>query len=121
MRRIAFAILVLLASSPPATAENQWPDTERLALFKAISDKCGTALEYPEAFYSDALEPPFWRETKAAGLSMQDAFAKLDSMVLQAKPTIEGTSCDHLNMALRQLLREAAAGSSTGSATTNKP
>jgi hypothetical protein len=116
---VAFAILVLAASVPPATAEGQWPDTERLALFKAISDKCGTALEYPEQFYSDVLEPPFWRETKAAGLSMQDAFAKLDSMVLKAKPTIESISCDHLDMALRQLMREA--GSSPGAATPDKP
>src|SRR4029077_9118852 len=102
-------------------AENQWPDTERLALFKAISDKCGTALEYPEQFYSSVLEPPFWRETKAAGLSMPDAFAKLDSMVLQTKPTIQSINCDHLNMALRQLMREGPADPSTGTDTTNKP
>jgi hypothetical protein len=114
MRQIAFAIVGLWAFVTPATAENQWPNTEHLALFKAISDKCGTALEYPEEFYSSVLEPPFWRETNAAGLSMTDAFAKLDSMVGQAKPTIESIGCDHLNMVVRQLIREAPpAGTAT--------
>jgi hypothetical protein len=74
-----------------------------LALFKAISDKCSGSLEFPEKFYSGALEPPFWRETQAASLSMQDAFAKLESMISQVSPSIDGVSCDHLNMALRQL------------------
>jgi len=103
-------VVLLLATVTPAAAESEWPNTERLALFKAISDKCSTSLEFPEKFYSDALEPPFWRETKAARLSMQEAFAKLDSMILQAKPTIESVSCDQLNMALRQLMREAPPG-----------
>jgi hypothetical protein len=100
-------VALLLATVAPAAAESQWPNTERLALFKAISDKCGSSLEYPEKFYGDVLEPPFWRETKAARLNMQEAFAKLESMISQVTPTIESVSCDHLNMALRQLMREA--------------
>src|SRR3954470_12034444 len=73
-------ILVLLfATVAPAAAESQWPNTERLALFKAISEKCPDMLEFPDKFYSDALEPPFWHETQAAKLGMQEAFAKLDA------------------------------------------